>query len=154
MFAIYYDEIKELSSTKAFDVFCYLVSYICLTVKSDLLFTVPSRLDTTYLLFYVPLKNISLIWRRHHYWRGLQNSGLCSAPRAEGSLSCHTCFNTAGTTVFPVLSEGPPYLVASYDKQGYSKSYPIAWVSNFILPRRLKKKISKLPTLFDLHYCL
>jgi hypothetical protein len=21
-----------------------------------------------YLLFYVPLKNISLIWRRHHYW--------------------------------------------------------------------------------------
>jgi hypothetical protein len=42
-----------------------------------------------YSLFYVPLKNISLIWRRHH----LQNLGLCSALmplNREGSLLCHT----------------------------------------------------------------
>jgi hypothetical protein len=35
-----------------------------------------------YLLFYVPLKNISLIWRRHHFrWRAA-NLGLCSVLRA------------------------------------------------------------------------
>jgi hypothetical protein len=38
-----------------------------------------------YLLFYVPLKNFSLIWRRHHVTiagEGLQNVGLCSTLRA------------------------------------------------------------------------
>jgi hypothetical protein len=35
------------------------------------------------LRFYVPLKNISLIWRRHLIaGEGLQNLGLCSALRA------------------------------------------------------------------------
>jgi hypothetical protein len=34
-----------------------------------------------YLVFYVPLKNISLIWRRHHYIEGLRNLGQSSALR-------------------------------------------------------------------------
>jgi hypothetical protein len=32
--------------------------------------------------FYVPLKNFSLIWRRHYYRWKAQNLGLCSALRA------------------------------------------------------------------------
>jgi hypothetical protein len=45
------------------------------------------------LLFYVPLKNISLIWRRHHYWwrAYARRSGPLSRER---SLSCHTCCDT------------------------------------------------------------
>jgi hypothetical protein len=48
--------------------------------------------------FYVPLKNISLIWRRHHYrWRAAKCSPYArrSGPLSrEGSLSCHTCCDT------------------------------------------------------------
>jgi hypothetical protein len=47
-----------------------------------------------YLLFYVPRKNFSLIWRRHHCrWR-LQNLGSRPLSSLEGSLSCHTCCDT------------------------------------------------------------
>jgi hypothetical protein len=35
-----------------------------------------------YLQFYVPRKNVSLIWRRHHAGEGLPNLGLCSALRS------------------------------------------------------------------------
>jgi hypothetical protein len=97
------------------------------------------------LLFYFPLKNISLIWRRHHYrWRAENFLGLCSALRTfeQGriSLSCHTCCDT-GPQFFlshpkerPILSpfmthEGiwriysttdpyGPHSVTSYDTQG------------------------------------
>jgi hypothetical protein len=52
---------------------------------------------------------------------GLQNLGLCarqSRPlRKNGSLTYHTCRNM-GHRFFPVSSEGPPYLIASYNSQG------------------------------------
>jgi hypothetical protein len=35
-----------------------------------------------YLLFYVLLKNISLMWKNTIFGEGLQNLGLCSALRA------------------------------------------------------------------------
>jgi hypothetical protein len=68
-----------------------------------------------YLLFYVPLKNISLIWRRHQ-WRAA-NLGLCSALRAieQGGIFIVPHLLWHGTSVFPVSSEGPPHLVAFYD---------------------------------------
>ena len=68
-----------------------------------------------YLWFYVPLKNISLMWRRHHAGEGLQNLGLCSALRAfeqGGSFPCHTCCDT-GAQVFPSHLKD-----FSYDTQG------------------------------------
>ena len=49
--------------------------------KSNFLLKLTSMLIDC-LLFYVPLKNISLIWRCHHYGEGLQNLGICSALRA------------------------------------------------------------------------
>ena len=64
-----------------------------------------------YLLFYVPLENISLIWNVTITGEGLQNLGLCSALRAF-DLLWH------GASVFPVSSEWPPHSVASYDTQG------------------------------------
>jgi hypothetical protein len=75
-----------------------------------------------YLPFYVPLKNISLIWGHHHCWwcQGLQNLGLCSAPRAfeQGGIFIVPHLLWHGTSVFPVSSEGPPNSVASYDTHG------------------------------------
>jgi hypothetical protein len=58
-------------------------------------------------LFYVPLKNFSLIWRHHHIrWRAA-NLDLClelTSFRSEGSFTCHTNCDT-----------GPPFL-RSYPK--------------------------------------
>jgi hypothetical protein len=51
---------------------------------------------------------------------GLQNLGLYSALRAfeQGGIFIvpHPLWH--GTSVFPVSSEGPPHLVASYDTRG------------------------------------
>jgi hypothetical protein len=51
---------------------------------------------------------------------GLQNLGLCSALRAfeQGGIFIVQHLLWHGTSVFPVSSEGPPHLVASYDTQG------------------------------------
>jgi hypothetical protein len=51
---------------------------------------------------------------------GLQNIGLCSALRAleQGGVFIVQHLLWHGTSVFPVSSEGPPHLVASYDTQG------------------------------------
>jgi hypothetical protein len=51
---------------------------------------------------------------------GLQNLGLCSALRAfeQGGIFIVPHLLWHGTSVFPVSSEGPPQLVASYDTQG------------------------------------
>jgi hypothetical protein len=44
------------------------------------------------LVSYVPLKNISFIWRRHHYrWRAAKCRPMFSA---RESLSCHICCDT------------------------------------------------------------
>jgi hypothetical protein len=66
-----------------------------------------------YLLFYVPFKIISLMWRR--------NQGcLCSALRAfqqEGIFIVpHLLWH--GASAFPVSSEGLPHSVAFYDTEG------------------------------------
>ena len=51
---------------------------------------------------------------------GLQNLGLCSALRAfeQGGIFIVPHLLWHGTSVFPVSSEGPPHLVASYDTRG------------------------------------
>jgi hypothetical protein len=73
----------------------HVFSYLLLLISSDL--NLPCRL-IDYLLFYVPLKNFSLTWRRKHIaGEELQNFGLYLAFRAfeqGGSLSCHTCCDT------------------------------------------------------------
>jgi hypothetical protein len=73
-----------------------------------------------YLGFYVPLKNISLIWRHHIAGEGLHNLGLCSALRAfeQGGIFIVQHLLWHGTSVVPVSSEGPPHSVASYDTRG------------------------------------
>jgi hypothetical protein len=70
-----------------------------------------------YLVFYVPLKIISLtsIWRCHHYrWRAAKFRPMLGAQGlwAGRDLYCAT------PAVFPVSSEGPSHSVASYDTQG------------------------------------
>jgi hypothetical protein len=101
-------------------------------------------LKVDYLRFYVPLKNFSLIWRRHHCrWRAA-NLRLCSALRAlkQGGIFIVPHLLWQGASVFPVSSdwlidwlirvlrrfsniaatsrrsEGPPHLVTSYDTRG------------------------------------
>jgi hypothetical protein len=67
------------------------------TVRWNLGFSGLIRWLVGYLLFSVPLKNVSLVWRRHHYrWRAAKfSSARCSGPLSrEGSLSCHTCCDT------------------------------------------------------------
>jgi hypothetical protein len=51
---------------------------------------------------------------------GLHNLGLCSALRAfeQGGIFIVSHLLWHGTSVFPVSSEGPPQLVASYDMHG------------------------------------
>jgi hypothetical protein len=51
---------------------------------------------------------------------GLQNLGLCSALRAfeQGGIFIVPHLLWHGASVFPVSSEGPPHLVASYDTRG------------------------------------
>jgi hypothetical protein len=58
-----------------------------------------------YLRFYVPLKNFSLIWRRHHCrWRAA-NFGLCSALRAFEQVGIFIMSHLLwhGTSVFSSL---------------------------------------------------
>jgi hypothetical protein len=51
---------------------------------------------------------------------GLQNLGLCSALRAfeQRGIFIVSHLLRHGVSVFPVSSEGPPHLVASYDTRG------------------------------------
>jgi hypothetical protein len=62
------------------------------------------------LMFYAPLKNISLIWRRHHHREGLQNLGLCSALRAleQGGIFIVPHLLWHGLSIFPVSSKDHP----------------------------------------------
>jgi hypothetical protein len=62
-------------------------------------------------------RNFPLIRRRHHCrWR-LRNIDLCSALRVfeQAGIFIVPHLLWHGTSVFPVSSEGPPHLVASYD---------------------------------------
>jgi hypothetical protein len=72
-----------------------------------------------YLLFYVPLKSFSLIWRHHQYQWKVANLGLYLALRAfEQGGSCsvpNLLWHRA--PVFLVSSKGPPHSVASHDTQ-------------------------------------
>jgi hypothetical protein len=51
---------------------------------------------------------------------GQQNLGLCSALRAfeQGGISIVPHLPWHGASIFPVSSEGPPHLIASYDSHG------------------------------------
>jgi hypothetical protein len=68
------------------------------------------------LLFYVPLKNISLTRRRHHYrWRAVKFRPMLGA---QGLWARRDLYRATRTSVFSVISEGPPHSVASCNTQG------------------------------------
>jgi hypothetical protein len=98
-----------------------------------------------YLLFYISRKNFSLIRRRHHYrWRAAKyaNAWRSGPLSREGSLSCHTCYDTGPrffwshpkdlsiqsplTTLqgmWRIYSNPDHHAVASYDTQGMLRTY-------------------------------
>jgi hypothetical protein len=88
------------------------------TIGSDLNFDIDWLID--YLQFYVPFKNFSLIWRRHHcQWRAAKFRPMLGAQGLWAGRDLYRA--TPAVTrdsVFPVSSEGPPHLVASYDTRG------------------------------------
>jgi hypothetical protein len=65
-----------------------------------------------YLRFYVPLKNFSLIWRRHH-WRAAKFRPM---PGAQGLWAGRDLYHATPSVTrdlgFSGLSEGPPHSVA------------------------------------------
>jgi hypothetical protein len=74
-----------------------------------------------YLLFYTLLKNLSFIWRRHHYRWSAAYLDPCSAlrtfeKRGISFIVPHLLWHEA--SVFPVSSKWPPHSVASYTTQG------------------------------------
>jgi hypothetical protein len=89
---------------------------------------IEGKLDTPFdwlidsLQFYVPLKNFSLIWRRHHCrWRAAKFRPMLGAQIRsfeQGVIFIAPHLLWHGASVLPVSSEGPPILVASYDTQG------------------------------------
>jgi hypothetical protein len=113
-------------------IFIYLISSIPIdSTKWAIFYPNMKNLHNWYLLidylrFYVLLKNIF-----HLYGdvtiagEGLQNLGLCSALRAfeQGEIVIVPHLLWHGASVFPVLSEGPPHLVASYNTQGMWRIY-------------------------------
>jgi hypothetical protein len=72
----------------------YLSSVVCQEEFNIAMYrchqTVSIMID--YSLFYVLLKNFSLIWRRHR-WRAAKFRPMLPLSR-EGCLSCHTCCDT------------------------------------------------------------
>jgi hypothetical protein len=66
-----------------------------------------------YLRFYIPLKNCSLIWRRHNYrWRAANFRTMLSAQGLwSGRDLCRSTPAVTRGLVFSVPSEGPPYLI-------------------------------------------
>jgi hypothetical protein len=69
-----------------------------------------------YLVFYVPLKNFSLLWKRHHCrWRAAKFRPMLGA-QGLWEVVPHLLWH--GVLVFPVSSEGPPHSVASHDTHG------------------------------------
>ena len=67
-----------------------------------------------HLLFYVKLKNFSLIWRRHHCRRRAGKLGTFK----QGGIFIVLHLLWHGTLFFPVSSEELPHLVAFHDTQG------------------------------------
>jgi hypothetical protein len=80
---------------------------------------------TSSLGFYVPLKNPSLLRRRHHYrWRGAKYRPTLGA---QGLWAGRDFYRATAAVIrdfgFPVSSEGPPQSVASYDTHGDRRIY-------------------------------
>jgi hypothetical protein len=78
-----------------------------------------------YLLFHVPLRNSSLIRRRHHYqWRAAKFRPMLGAQglwAGRDFLSSHTCCDT-GPRFFSVSSIGPPHTVTSTTCMGMQRT--------------------------------
>jgi hypothetical protein len=73
-----------------------------------------------YFMFYVPLKNISLIWRLLHYrWRTANFRPLLGA---QGLWTWRDFYRATPAMTrglgFQISSEGPPNSIAFYDSQG------------------------------------
>jgi hypothetical protein len=70
-----------------------------------------------YLRFYVPLKHISLLWRRHNYWWRLQifRPMLGAQGLWAGRYLYHATPTVTQDLGFLVSSEGPPHSVAFCD---------------------------------------
>jgi hypothetical protein len=74
---------------------------------------------TDYLQFFVPLKNFSLLLRRHHYqWKAEIFRRMIGAQSLwTGRNIYHATHAVTRGLGFPVSSEGSPHSVASYDTQ-------------------------------------
>jgi hypothetical protein len=68
-----------------------------------------------YILFYVPLKNLSLIWRNHHYrWRAVKFRPMLGAQGLRAGRD-HYCATLA--SFFRSHPKNRPHSVASYNTQ-------------------------------------
>jgi hypothetical protein len=75
---------------------------------------------TDYLQFYVPLKNFSLLWRRHQCrWRAEKFRPMLGVQGLWAGRDLYRATPAATRDLgFSSLSEGPPHSVASYDTRG------------------------------------
>jgi hypothetical protein len=100
----------------------FLRAYLFSEPPSTILFcTILHTITIMNLLFYVPLKNFSLIWRRHYYqWRAQNLRPMLGAQGLWAGrdlyIMPHLLWHRA--SVFLVSSEGPPHSVVSYDTLG------------------------------------
>ena len=93
--------------------------------SNDRFFAKTSRLRCLVVCLWlnVPLKNISLIWKRHRLKKGLC---LASMASRQGGIFIVPHLLWHGASVFAAISGGPPspnYLVAFYDKHGVLGTY-------------------------------
>jgi hypothetical protein len=95
----------------------YLLREICL---SDLIENETFFWLIGYLQFYVPLKNISLIWRRHHCrWRTAKFKPILGARSPWAGRGLYRATPAATRDLgFPGLIRRTAPLVASYDTRG------------------------------------
>jgi hypothetical protein len=95
-------------------------------------------------------------------WKGLQNLSLCPALWAfeQGGIFIVPHLLWHGASVFPVSSEGPPHLVASYDTQGdvedlFWPRSSLVWIKDSLYLRILKytlTSIYELVRFWAIHY--
>jgi hypothetical protein len=81
----------------------------------------PLTNELFYVLFYVPLKNFSLLWRRHHYqWRTLTFTPMFGTHGLWAGRDLHRATPVVTLNLnFPgLIWRTLPHLIASYDSQG------------------------------------
>ena len=91
-----------------------------------------------YLLFYIPLKNISLIWRRHHYqWRAAKFRPMLGAQGlwAGRGLYCATPAVTRGLGFSGLIRRTAPFSCLLRHTRGCGPILP--WILSWVAGRGL-----------------